>query len=93
MKMLAVYDIAHPRRLNRVAKILKDYGVRVQYSKFEIDPACEAAFTVLQKRILEVIDIGEDGVKFIPLCRRCRNRIEILGQGRYVDPDKEFYII
>ena len=93
MKMLAVYDIADPRRLSRVAKILKDYGVRVQYSKFEIDPAGEAGFAILQKRIDEVIDDAEDGVKYIPLCLRCRNRIEIIGLGKYVDPDEEYYIL
>jgi CRISPR-associated protein Cas2 len=93
MKMLAVYDIANPRRLSRVAKILLDYGVRVQYSKFEIDPDGDAGFAVLQKRIDEVIDEAEDGVKYIPLCRRCRGRVEILGQGRYIDPDEEYYIL
>ncbi len=93
MKMLAVYDIADPKRLYRVAKILKDYGVRVQYSKFEIDPAGEAGFAILQKRIGEVIDDAEDGVKYIPLCHRCRNRVEIIGQGKYTDPDREYYIL
>ncbi|MBL0381350.1 MAG: CRISPR-associated endonuclease Cas2 [Desulfofustis sp. PB-SRB1] len=93
MKMLAVYDIAETKRLNRVAKILKDYGVRVQYSKFEIDPVRSSAFTVLQERINEVIDPEVDGVKFIPLCRRCLATIEIIGCGTYVDPDAEYYIL
>lgn len=93
MKMLAVYDIADPRRLSRVAKILKDYGVRVQYSKFEIDPAGEREFERLQTRILAVIDPEEDGVKYIPLCEKCRVRIEIIGQGRCVDPDEEYQIL
>ena len=93
MKMLAVYDIADPRRLNRVAKIFKDYGVRVQYSKFELDPAGDAGFRMLQKRIADTIDDDRDGVKYIPLCRICESRIEIIGQGRYVEPDKEFYIL
>lgn len=91
--MLAVYDIADPRRLYRVAKILKDYGVRVQYSKFEIDPAGEAGFMVLQKRIDKVIVDEEDGVKYIPLCNRCRGRVELIGQGKYIDPDEEYYIL
>ncbi len=93
MKMLAVYDIANPRRLYRVAKILKDYGIRVQYSKFEIDPAGEAGFDVLQKRISEVIEEAEDGVKYIPLCRMCSSRTEIIGCGSFVDPDEEFYVL
>ncbi len=93
MRMLAVYDIADPKRLSRVAKILKDYGVRVQYSKFEIDPQGEAAFAVLRQRIAEVIDADADGVKFIPLCRRCRARTEIIGQGSDPDLDRPFKIL
>lgn len=92
MWMLAVYDIAAPRRLNRVARIMKDYGCRVQKSKFEIDTT-EKAFVELRKRIDEVINPEEDGVKYIPLCEKCRNKTEIIGQGRYIDPDAEFYVL
>ena len=92
MWMLAVYDIADPRRLIRVAKIMEDYGARVQKSKFEIDPS-EKAFRELQERIASVIEPDEDGVKYIPLCDKCRNKTEVIGQGRYVDPDSEFYVL
>lgn len=93
MKMLAVYDIADPRRLNRVAKILKDYGFRVQYSKFEIDPDGERGFTELRQRIAEVIDPAVDGVKYIPLCHRCLAKTRVIGKGKIIDPDEEFYIL
>ena len=93
MKMLAVYDIADPRRLSRVAKILKDYGFRVQYSKFEIDPNGERGFAELQKRIEAVIDPAVDGVKYIPLCRRCLAQTRVVGKGKILDQDEEFYIL
>lgn len=35
MLRLIAYDIAHPRRLQRIAKICERYGARVQYSFFE----------------------------------------------------------
>lgn len=92
MWMLAVYDIADAKRLNRVAKILKDYGVRVQKSKFEMDIS-ESTFAYLRERIGRVIVPEEDGVKYIPLCEKCRNKIEVIGQGRFVDPDSEFYVL
>jgi CRISPR-associated protein Cas2 len=92
MRYLAIYDIADPRRLNQVAKILKDYGVRVQQSKFEID-VNEKGFVELQARITEEIDEGEDGVKYIPLCERCRQKTEVIGQGRCIDPDHEFMVV
>ncbi len=93
MKMLAFYDIANHRRLMRVAKIFKDYGTRVQYSKFEIELLSDKEFATLQKRISDVIEDESDGVKFIPLCERCRNCIEVIGKGKHIDPDNEFYII
>jgi len=92
MKMLAIYDIAHPRRLARVAKIMKDYGIRVQQSKFEIDPS-PAAFKILKARIIETIDKEEDGIKYVPLCRGCEAKTEIIGLGCYVDPDEEYFIL
>ena len=92
MWVLAIYDIAEPRRLNRVARILKDYGFRVQKSKFEIEVS-DRACAELRERIAQVIDVAVDGVKYIPLCERCRLKTEIIGQGRYVDPDHEFVIV
>jgi CRISPR-associated protein Cas2 len=92
MRIFAIYDIANPRRLNRVARILKDYGQRVQQSKFEID-VTEKTFTELRARIAETIEDAEDGVKYIPLCERCLQKTEILGLGRFVDPDTEFVVV
>ncbi|OKY76853.1 MAG: CRISPR-associated endonuclease Cas2 [Desulfobulbaceae bacterium DB1] len=92
MWILAIYDICEPRRLNRVAKILKDYGYRVQKSKFEIEVS-DRSFAELRTRIAGVIEDSVDGVKYIPLCDRCRGKTEIIGLGRYVDPDHEFVIV
>lgn len=91
MKYLAIYDIAHPRRLARVAKILKDYGLRVQQSKFELD-VNERELARLHQRILKVIDDGEDGVKYFLLCGTCRADIEIIGKGRLL-PDEERFVV
>lgn len=92
MRLLALYDIANSRRLNRVAKIFKDYGHRVQKSKFELELS-ERQFAELRTRIAAEIDQVEDGVKYIPLCLRCQAKTEIIGQGSFVDPDQEFVLI
>lgn len=70
MDLLIAYDIAHPRRLQRVAKIMLDYGTRVQKSVFEVSVS-ERAFRELRRRIEKVLDESEDGVKYFPLCGRC----------------------
>jgi len=92
MRMLVVYDIAEPKRLNRVAKILKDYGLRVQKSKFEIEVG-PAALGILQARVGAVIEPEEDGVKYIPLCGACQAKTEVIGLGHFVDPDQEYYVL
>lgn len=34
-RYLICYDICHPKRLRRVAKLMEGYGVRLQFSVFE----------------------------------------------------------
>ena len=87
-----VYDIANARRLNRVAKILKDYGQRIQKSKFEanLEPA---ELKALQQRIGRIIDPQEDGVKYFPLCEKCFVKTEIFGKGRRKEHDPDFEIL
>ncbi|MDY0261386.1 CRISPR-associated endonuclease Cas2 [Syntrophotalea acetylenica] len=70
MDLLIAYDIANPRRLQRVARIMLDYGTRVQKSIFEVSIS-ERAFTELRRRTEKELDASEDGVKYFPLCARC----------------------
>ena len=91
MNMIVAYDITCPRRIARVAKIIKDYGFRVQKSIFEVTLS-DPLFAELKARIEEVIVPGTDGVKYFPVCEKCAGAIEIIGQGQYTDPDEEYYI-
>lgn len=92
MNMIIAYDIAHPRRLNRVAKIMKDYGVRVQKSIFEVE-VDNKRFAEMKRRVRDVILESEDGVKYFPLCEKCAGTVEIIGQGIFVDPDEEYVVV
>ena len=92
MNMIVAYDIAEPRRLNKVAKVVKDYGVRVRKSIFEVD-VDGRRFTEMKVRIEEIIEASEDGVKYFPLCEKCAGTVEVIGQGVFVDPDEEYYVL
>jgi len=92
MNMIVAYDIAEPRRLSKVAKLIQDYGVRVQKSIFEVDVDA-GRFTEMKARVEEVIEASEDGVKYFPLCEKCAGTVEIIGQGVFVDPDEEYYVL
>ena len=92
MNMIVAYDIADPRRLNKVAKIIKDYGVRVQKSIFEVDVAA-GRFKEMKARIDDLIEASKNGVKYFPLCEKCAGTVKIIGQGVYIDPDEEYQVI
>ncbi|HAY22284.1 MAG TPA: CRISPR-associated endonuclease Cas2 [Desulfobacterales bacterium] len=85
------YDIRDNRRRLRVAKILKDYGERVQLSVFEAD-LDEKSLARLKKRLEKCLDLTADGLRLYPLCGACRPRIEIMGQG-VVSQDPDYIIL
>lgn len=66
---LVIYDIAEPKRLRRVARLMEDFGVRLQDSVFDcwLTPQQLAR---LQARMLPLIHLGQDSVRYIPLCAR-----------------------
>lgn len=92
MNMIVAYDIADPRRLNKVAKVIKDYGIRVQKSIFEV-AVNNNLFLEMKSRIEDIIEPTADGVKYFPLCEKCAGTVEIIGQGIFIDPDEEFYVL
>lgn len=91
MNMIIAYDIADDKRLMRVAKVMLDYGVRVQKSIFEVEIS-PPVFRTLRERVEKIIVPEEDGVKYFPLCEKCAGTVEIIGQGQFTDPDREYYI-
>ena len=91
MNMIVAYDIADDKRLIRIAKVMLDYGVRVQKSIFEVN-VTPPVFRELKERVEKIIVAEEDGVKYYPLCERCAGTVEIIGQGNFTDPDCEYYI-
>lgn len=78
MNMIVAYDIAEPRRLMKVARVMKDYGMRVQKSIFEVEVS-EARFREMKRRAEGIIHPLQDGVKYFPLCDRCADTMECLG--------------
>jgi CRISPR-associated protein Cas2 len=91
MFVLVSYDVSTidpggPRRLNRVAKVCKDYGQRVQYSVFEclVDPAKWAVF---RQRLIDIIDQEVDSLRFYFLGANWRRRVEHVGAKKGIDQE------
>jgi len=91
MNMLITYDIANARRLQRVAKVMLDYGLRVQRSIFEADVS-PAQFRELRERTEAEMDFQEDGVKYFPLCKKCDYLWYVVGEN-LVFNDEPFQIL
>jgi CRISPR-associated protein Cas2 len=80
MFLLVSYDIPVDKRRTKIAKILEDYGERVQYSVFECDlPARHVEKLIKELRV--VLDEEADSLRIYRLCRDCRGKIEALGQA------------
>ncbi|MFH0726979.1 MAG: CRISPR-associated endonuclease Cas2 [Pseudomonadota bacterium] len=91
MMVLVSYDVSFndaggPRRLRRVAKTCKDYGQRVQYSVFEciVDPA---QWTMFKKRLIDLIDLEADSLRFYYLGANWKNRVEHIGAKPAIDQE------
>ena len=72
------YDIADPRRLRRVAKIVEGFGVRVQYSFFH---CCISTGQKkrLKSMVAKVIHEQEDQIMILPVTERQLSEVEFLG--------------
>jgi CRISPR-associated protein Cas2 len=91
MLYIVTYDIVDDRRRNRLAKALKDFGNRVQYSVFECLMGSEE-LGKLRKRAVDLIDFEEDSVRIYSMCNGCESKIDIIGTGARTE-DPEVYVV
>lgn len=88
MFYLVCFDIVDDRARQRVVKSLKSYGERVQKSVFECPDLTEEKFLKMKNRLEDLIDAGEDTVRYYPLCRSCLKNVEHTGIGESPKPEK-----
>jgi len=91
MFYIVSYDIPDTPRRTRIAKILEDFGDRVQYSVFE----CLLEKELLEKmvdRLEKVVKAEEDSVRVYALCANCEKVIKVIGQGE-VTKEEKYYIL
>ena len=79
MRVVVSYDISDDKRRRLVAKVLEEYGYRVQYSVFE----CELTgkqLRQMQKELRPLVKAKEmDNVRFYPLPADAVEKIEVMG--------------
>jgi CRISPR-associated protein Cas2 len=89
MMVLITYDVntetkAGKKRLRKVAKQCEDYGQRVQNSVFEclVDPA---QLKLLQSKLLALIDVDKDSLRYYYLGDEWKRRVEHVGAKPSLD--------
>jgi CRISPR-associated protein Cas2 len=91
MFYLVTYDIPDDNRRLRLAKALKDFGERVQYSVFECLLEEKLATAMLERIKKEIVE-EEDRVRVYQLCEACTKTVKIFGEGVLTE-DPEVYIV
>jgi len=88
--VVVAYDVRDRRRLRRVAKMMEQYGARVQRSAFEcrLDKKRIARLLDDMKR---VINRKQDKVAVITLCQACVHRSERFVESGFTT-DADVYV-
>lgn len=83
---IVAYDIPADNRRTKVHKILSGFGHWTQYSLFEcyLD---EKEYLQLRQRLDRIISEEEDTVRFYPLCKACRDKVETVGSPKPSEPE------
>lgn len=96
MFVLITYDVNitssfGAKRLRQVARVCKDYGLRVQNSVFECI-VTEAQLVIVKNRISAIIDNSQDSVRFYVLGSNWQRKVDVLGKNNGADVTGELII-
>lgn len=96
MNILICYDVETTtaqghKRLRRVAKACEAYGQRVQKSVFECR-LTESQLLTLKRRLLQIIDLTTDSLRFYRLPNDRAQWVETYGRDTYVDYEQPLII-
>ncbi len=85
--VLISYDISNDNVRTRLAKRLKDYGRRAQFSVFEAEITADE-MSKLKRQLAQVKLQERDSIRLYALCRNCTGNVTIWGHGELAeDPD------
>lgn len=73
------YDISNNKRRRKIAKLMENYGTRVQYSVFECR-LTKPRYNELYSRLAELMEDDHEGsIRFYQLCGNCIERTVTIG--------------
>ena len=91
MIVLVSYDITSNKNRSKIFKYLKDYGIPMQKSVFELMVEGEKLERI-KKDLRVYIKDKNDSIRYYKICETCRERILLSGRGELIF-NKEFEIL
>ncbi|HQI08650.1 MAG TPA: CRISPR-associated endonuclease Cas2 [Anaerohalosphaeraceae bacterium] len=91
MFLVIAYDCADDKRRLKVAKILLDYGDRVQYSVFEAQ-LDQTLIREMMDRLRKAINPQEDSIRIYHICQTCLKQVQLQGSGRLTQQETFFIV-
>lgn len=91
-RYLALYDMKNASRGAALAKMLGEYGARVQNSAFELFLR-DRAYGQMRERLVKIIDPEADKVRLYGLCHHCGESAELFGRAQKLTFPPDFLII
>ncbi len=91
-KWLIIYDIRNPKRLQKVAKIMVAYAVRVQKSVFEME-ATERMLNEVRGKVAAVMDPEKDFLVCFDICEPDWQKRQKYGPQKFEQEEEKPYYI
>lgn len=88
---LIIYDIKNDKRLRKIAKVMENYGVRVQKSVFELYAEYDVIL-VIKKQVQSVME-EEDFIVYFPICVKDWQKRIKYGPVKYISCEAPEYVI
>jgi CRISPR-associated protein Cas2 len=83
MIILITYDITDPKRLKKIHRFLKEFGINTQKSVFECDMD-NKGLKKIRHYCKNFLDLNTDSVRIYKICSGCINKVMLSGQGMKV---------
>jgi len=75
---LVAYDIADPKRLQKIRKKCLEYGIKIQKSVFLIDSK-SSQIEKFTKEVISLSNKEEDSLIILPICQKCYQKLQQFG--------------
>ena len=85
------FDVAHKKRLRRVAIQMENFGQRVQYSVFECYLDAKK-LEQLKQRLEKIINPEEDHIRYYGICNKDKGKILLDGTGS-ITQDNDYHLL